>query len=149
MARQDVDGPQKDCSGEAIFAVQTGTTKKTGVLNYVLVASSTNAGLTHWLVGYAEGKVGSSLDRVDLRQRKLARDEIDDSDHLGLGAVAAGSALGGLDQRIGALEKPVADPTVLPTVRTANTHTTCKYLERSHLTRLRLGPSNSVAELVG
>src|SRR5674536_206071 len=52
---------QKNCSGEAIFAVQTGTTKKTGVLNYVLVASSTNAGLTHWLVGYAEGKVGSSL----------------------------------------------------------------------------------------
>lgn len=47
MARQDVDVPQKDCSGEAIFAVQTGTTKKTGVLNYVLVASSTNAGLTH------------------------------------------------------------------------------------------------------
>lgn len=64
MARQDVDVPQKDCSGEAIFAVQTGTTKKTGVLNYVLVASSTNAGLTHWLVGYAEGKVANAKTTV-------------------------------------------------------------------------------------
>jgi hypothetical protein len=59
-----VDVPQKNCSGEVIFAVQTGTTKKTGVLNYVLVASTTNAGLTHWLVGYAEGKVANAKTTV-------------------------------------------------------------------------------------
>jgi len=64
MARQNVDVPQKDRSGEAVFAVQTGTTKKTGVINYVLVASSTHAGMTHWLVGSAEGKVADAKTTV-------------------------------------------------------------------------------------
>jgi hypothetical protein len=47
-------------SGEAVFAVQTGTTKVTGLLNYVLVASSSTGGLTRWEIGYAEGHLADA-----------------------------------------------------------------------------------------
>ncbi|MBA2560856.1 MAG: hypothetical protein H0V07_13415 [Propionibacteriales bacterium] len=55
MARDRVEVPRSDQSGEAVFAVQTGSTKKTGVLNYVLAASTTNDGHTRWVVGHAKG----------------------------------------------------------------------------------------------
>jgi hypothetical protein len=64
MARMNLDIPGKDGSGEAVFAVQTGTTKQSGLINYVVVASSTYAGLTHWLVGYAHGRIASSTTDV-------------------------------------------------------------------------------------
>jgi hypothetical protein len=51
-------------TGEAVFAVQTSTTKRTGAINYVLFASVTNAGLTHWEVGYAEGHVAGATTTV-------------------------------------------------------------------------------------
>lgn len=53
--------------GEAVFAVQTGTTKQTGLINYVVVASDSNHGTTTWTVGYAHGYV------ADARLETLAR----------------------------------------------------------------------------
>ncbi len=47
-----------------MFAVQTGTTKQTGDINYVLVASVTNAGSTHWEVGYAEGHLANAVTTI-------------------------------------------------------------------------------------
>lgn len=55
MTRDTVEIPRTDQSGEAVFAVQTASTKRTGILNYVLAASSTNDGQTGWLVGHAKG----------------------------------------------------------------------------------------------
>jgi uncharacterized protein YneR len=55
MARDRVGVPRSDRSGEAVFAVQTASTKETGVLNYVLAASTTNGGRTRWVVGHAKG----------------------------------------------------------------------------------------------
>ncbi|MHB1775686.1 MAG: hypothetical protein ACYCU7_06840 [Acidimicrobiales bacterium] len=46
--------------GEAVFAVQTGTTKRTGLINYVVVASNSNHGVTTWTVGYAHGHVADA-----------------------------------------------------------------------------------------
>ena len=47
-------------TGETVFAVQTGDTKRTGDINYVLVASVSNGGLTHREVGYAAGHVADA-----------------------------------------------------------------------------------------
>ena len=60
MSREARDVMSRSQTGEAVFAVQTGTTKRTGDINYVLVASVTNAGFTHWEVGYAEGRVAGA-----------------------------------------------------------------------------------------
>jgi hypothetical protein len=46
--------------GEAVFAVQTGTTKLTGLINYVVVASDSVHGATTWTVGYAHGHVADA-----------------------------------------------------------------------------------------
>jgi hypothetical protein len=43
--------------GEAVFAVQTATTKLNGLINYVVVASRSAGGATSWLVGYAQGRL--------------------------------------------------------------------------------------------
>ena len=43
--------------GEAVFAVQTGTTKQTGLINYVVVSSNSLLGNTSWLVGYSHGRI--------------------------------------------------------------------------------------------
>lgn len=43
--------------GEAVFAVQTGLTKATGLINYVIVASASRTGATSWSVGYAAGHI--------------------------------------------------------------------------------------------
>lgn len=51
-------------SGEAVFAVQTGNTKKTGLINYVLVATFTSSGLFHELIGYAHGKIAGATTKV-------------------------------------------------------------------------------------
>jgi hypothetical protein len=51
-------------TGEAVFAVQTGTTRRTGDINYVLVASVTSGGLTHWEVGDAEGHVADATTTI-------------------------------------------------------------------------------------
>ena len=64
MARPPVLVPSAEQSGEAVFAVQTGSTKKTGDINYVLVASLTTGGKTHWLVGYAEGHISDARTTV-------------------------------------------------------------------------------------
>jgi len=55
MRRDPVGVAGPDQSGEAVFAVQTASTKQTGVLNYVVAASTTNSGSTRWLVGHAKG----------------------------------------------------------------------------------------------
>ena len=47
-------------TGEAVFAVQTASTKRTGDIDYVVVASVTNAGLTHWEIGYARGHLAAA-----------------------------------------------------------------------------------------
>ena len=60
MSREARDVMSPLQTGEAVFAVQTGTTKRTGDIDYVLVASVTNAGFTHWEVGYAEGHVAGA-----------------------------------------------------------------------------------------
>jgi hypothetical protein len=64
MARSPVGVASPAQSGEAVFAVQTGTTKQTGDINYVLVASLTTGGKTHWLVGYAEGHIANAKTTV-------------------------------------------------------------------------------------
>jgi hypothetical protein len=46
--------------GEAVFAVQTGTTKVTGLINYVVVASTSYRGRTRWSVGYAQGHIANA-----------------------------------------------------------------------------------------
>ena len=47
-------------TGEAVLAVQTASTKRTGDIDYVVVASVTHAGLTHWEVGYAQGHLAAA-----------------------------------------------------------------------------------------
>ncbi|MCW2967236.1 MAG: hypothetical protein JWM71_1008 [Solirubrobacteraceae bacterium] len=51
-------------SGEAVFAVQTGSTKRTGLINYVVVSTFTSSGLFHELVGYAHGKIADATTKV-------------------------------------------------------------------------------------
>ena len=53
--------------GEAVFAVQTGTTRQNGLINYVVVASNSTGGTTSWMIGYAHGHV------KDARLQVLAR----------------------------------------------------------------------------
>jgi hypothetical protein len=54
--------------GEAVFAVQTGTTGQTGLINYVVVASDSTKGATTWIIGYAQGHLANAhlevLDRL-------------------------------------------------------------------------------------
>jgi hypothetical protein len=54
----------KDQSGEAVFAVQTGSTGQSGRIDYVFVASSTTAGVTHWEVGHAVGRVANATTTI-------------------------------------------------------------------------------------
>lgn len=58
----DVGGAQR--AGESVFAVQTATTKRTGQINYALVATSSTRGRTHWLAGYAEGRIADARTTV-------------------------------------------------------------------------------------
>jgi hypothetical protein len=60
MSREDRLVPSPSQTGEAVFAVQTGTTKRTGDLNYVLVASVANGGSSYWEVGHAEGHIADA-----------------------------------------------------------------------------------------
>lgn len=64
MSREPRNVMSRSQTGEAVFAVQTGTTKRTGDINYVLVASATNAGSTHWEVGYAEGHIADATTTI-------------------------------------------------------------------------------------
>jgi hypothetical protein len=64
MSREARNVMSRSQTGEAVFAVQTGTTKRTGDINYVLVASATNAGSTHWEVGYAEGHIADATTTI-------------------------------------------------------------------------------------
>jgi hypothetical protein len=64
MSREPRNALSRSQTGEAVFAVQTGTTKRTGDINYVLVASATNAGSTHWKVGYAEGHIADATTTI-------------------------------------------------------------------------------------
>ncbi|WP_457963253.1 hypothetical protein M1E17_17640 [Arthrobacter sp. D1-29] len=41
--------------GQAVFAVQTASTKVTGLINFIVVSADSTAGLTSWRVGYMEG----------------------------------------------------------------------------------------------
>lgn len=60
-----VDG--RGVQGEAVFAVQTGTTKRTGLINYVVVASDSRRGATTWMVGYAHGHVADARLQILIR----------------------------------------------------------------------------------
>jgi len=64
MSREARNVMSPSQTGEAVFAVQTGTTKRTGDINYVLVASVTNAGSTYWEVGYAEGHLADATTTI-------------------------------------------------------------------------------------
>ncbi|MGH3579181.1 MAG: hypothetical protein ACRDU0_16705, partial [Mycobacterium sp.] len=46
--------------GEAVFAVQTATTPRTGLINYVVVASISSGGKTYWVVGYSHGHLANA-----------------------------------------------------------------------------------------
>jgi hypothetical protein len=50
--------------GLAVFAVQTATTQKSGVINYIVVAAVSRSGSYHWLVGYAHGLVAGASTHV-------------------------------------------------------------------------------------
>jgi hypothetical protein len=43
-------------TGVSVFAIQTFKTLETGVLNYVIVSSSSTRGQTYWSIGYANGR---------------------------------------------------------------------------------------------
>jgi hypothetical protein len=49
---------------EAVFAVQTATTKQTGAINYVLVASVRHGPLVHWELGFAEGHLANASTKI-------------------------------------------------------------------------------------
>jgi len=48
----------------AVFAVQTATTQKSGVINYIVVAAVCRSGSYRWLVGYAHGLVAGASTQV-------------------------------------------------------------------------------------
>ena len=50
--------------GLAVFAVQTATTQKSGVINYIVVAAVCRSGSYRWLVGYAHGLVAGASTQV-------------------------------------------------------------------------------------
>lgn len=50
--------------GIAVFAVQTATTQKSGVINYIVVAAVCRSGSYRWLVGYAHGLVAGASTQV-------------------------------------------------------------------------------------
>jgi hypothetical protein len=60
MSRSPGNVSAPGAQGEAVFAVQTGTTKRNGLINYVVVASTSRAGATSWLIGYAHGKLADA-----------------------------------------------------------------------------------------
>lgn len=64
MSREVNNVMSSSNTGEAVFAVQTGDTKRTGDINYVLVASVTSGGLTHWEIGDAEGHVANATTTI-------------------------------------------------------------------------------------
>jgi hypothetical protein len=64
MSREDRNVMSRLQTGEAVFAIQTATTKRTGDINYVLVASVTNAGSSYWEVGYAEGHLADAATTI-------------------------------------------------------------------------------------
>jgi len=49
---------------EAVFAVQTANTKRTGAINYVLVASVRQGPLVHWELGFAEGHLTNATTKI-------------------------------------------------------------------------------------
>jgi hypothetical protein len=51
-------------SGLAVFAVQTATTQKSGVINYIVVAADSRSGSYRWLIGYAHGLVAGASTKV-------------------------------------------------------------------------------------
>ena len=61
---------QGRAQGEAVFAVQTGTTRLNGLINYVVVASNSIDGTTYWTVGYAHGHVKNA--RLEILSRTTA-----------------------------------------------------------------------------
>jgi len=52
--------PHEPGRGIAVFAVQTATTQRSGVINYIVVAAVSRAGGYRWLVGYAHGIVADA-----------------------------------------------------------------------------------------
>ncbi len=46
-----------DEAGQAVFAVQTGSTKVTGLINFVEVTTSSSGGMTSWQIDYSFGHV--------------------------------------------------------------------------------------------
>lgn len=76
----DVSGPNEQ--GEAVFAVQTGTTKRTGLINYVVVATDSAGGLTSWMVGYSHGKLRNAV--LDTYAQSLASTATPDTEDVTL-----------------------------------------------------------------
>ena len=60
MAKPPGNVDRGNAQGEAVFAVQTGTTKLNGLINYVVVASNSSRGATTWTIGYAHGHVADA-----------------------------------------------------------------------------------------
>jgi len=64
MWRESLKTVSTSQTGEAVFAVQTGNTKQTGLINYVLVASVRNGEFVHWELGYAAGHLDNAKTTV-------------------------------------------------------------------------------------
>lgn len=64
MSRPARPAPSAAATEETVFAVQPGTSKGTGLINYVLVASLAPAGLFHEFVGYGHGRLADATTRV-------------------------------------------------------------------------------------
>jgi hypothetical protein len=60
MSRQPGNVSGSGAQGEAVFAVQTGTTPVNGLINYVVVASNSRHGATTWSIGYAHGVIADA-----------------------------------------------------------------------------------------
>ncbi|MGH9306224.1 MAG: hypothetical protein ACRD0I_04985 [Acidimicrobiales bacterium] len=57
---------------ETVFAVQTGSTKVTGLINFVEISSDSRAGTTAWQVGYSHGHVKNAQTRLFARSAQSA-----------------------------------------------------------------------------
>lgn len=57
MSKQAGQVEPADQVGQAVFAVQTASTKITGLINFIVLSADSTAGMTSWRVGYMYGHV--------------------------------------------------------------------------------------------
>lgn len=57
MSKQPGQVQEPTKVGQAVFAVQTASTKITGLINFIVISADSTAGMTSWRVGYMHGHV--------------------------------------------------------------------------------------------